>query len=893
MTKEGPGQHSTDRAGNTQGNRTNIYSDYQEISPWNAKYIQEYKVVDKPFYRYIMGTMSDFHHYLQKFPITLVFFAFFRSVGMFYGISNPFMGLCGLAAALCDSWYNFVFLSWSVIWSMIWCFYLRIPKELILNGLYPSQGIIVGYAMYVTYGAALHPQCLMQLIILIPLLFFNIIFFEALCSVFVKRLNVTPMMLSGLTLGMSWHLAIRKSYSFYTNAVTPSLVAPLTDFATDNITFAGRDWFDVSPYEYGIEIIYGVAMLQFSVSIWSAIPISIGLASASPIMLITTWCGSFVGISTVAFLRPKWDVVSMRLGLYGINSSITSSVLVGNFFLLNFASVVLGIVAVMTAAILNMAVQSFCQPFGINWFALPATIVCIICYMTAGSFPSLIPVNLVDLTVPEDHLRRYYLSKLVIKQFHMSTSLAEYKDLSPQKLQSIEKSMLPVLMCAYAKNGNSKSIKKLLEYGASPNSSDYDGRCPLHIAAAENNQDVVNLLLSWNADVNSKDNYSNTPLSDALKAGNTELAKLIHSKGGKVYLPKTAIASTLCYQVYNEDHDLLEVWLQCGVDCSLRDYDNRTALHIAYSRKNRTAMKILETYSANKELKDRWGNTPMECFGSLVIENPNVAEYMETKFPYQPIRAARIAAKHLDADLISTVLMALLKENRKDEAMEATESTPLLTRADSFDIKPRNLDPVNAALVPSLICALVYMQEHDTLQRLIHLDLDLNVKDYDNRTPLHIATSVGDLESTKLLIWNHADVNALDRFGYSPLFEAVQHKHDNVCKHLRSAGAKLSMTKEMEVSTLCWAVYNNDFDMLTRLVENGADIQAKDYDERSCFSLAEDLENPNMVLHLENLKKRVQKKKKMEKDLSDNRATSPSEISPKLSSRKNSDETKI
>ena len=67
----------------------------------------------------------------------------------------------------------------------------------------------------------------------------------------------------------------------------------------------------------------------------------------------------------------------------------------------------------------------------------------------------------------------------------------------------------------------------------------------------------------------------------------------------------------------------------------------------------------------------------------------------------------------------------------------------------------------------------------------------------------------------------------------------------------------------------------------------------QDYDERSCFNLAEDLENPNMVLHLENLSKRVEKKKKMEKDLSDNRAASPSEVSPKLSSRKNRDETKI
>ena len=40
-------------------------------------------------------------------------------------------------------------------------------------------------------------------------------------------------------------------------------------------------------------------------------------------------------------------------------------------------------------------------------------------------------------------------------------------------------------------------------------------------------------------------------------------------------------------------------------------------------------------------------------------------------FVFLSPKCFRIAAKHLDADLISTVLMALLKENRKDEAMEA------------------------------------------------------------------------------------------------------------------------------------------------------------------------------------------------------------------------------
>ena len=117
---------------------------------------------------------------------------------------------------------------------------------------------------------------------------------------------------------------------------------------------------------------------------------------------------------------------------------------------------------------------------------------------------------------------------------------------------------------------------------------------------------MVKLLLQWNADINCEDNYSNTPLSDALKAGHIDLARFIHSTGGKflylsmictfyflldesiafglgftlhsperslyrlhfmtndsylgsVFLPKRDIVSTLCYQVYNEDHDLLEV----------------------------------------------------------------------------------------------------------------------------------------------------------------------------------------------------------------------------------------------------------------------------------------------------------------------------------------------
>ena len=35
----------------------------------------------------------------------------------------------------------------------------------------------------------------------------------------------------------------------------------------------------------------------------------------------------------------------------------------------------------------------------------------------------------------------------------------------------------------------------------------------------------------------------------------------------------------------------------------------------------------------------------------------------------------------------------------------------------------------------------------------------------------------------RILLWNLADASAVDRFGFSPLYEAVQHKEDVVKKY--------------------------------------------------------------------------------------------------------------
>jgi ankyrin repeat protein len=61
----------------------------------------------------------------------------------------------------------------------------------------------------------------------------------------------------------------------------------------------------------------------------------------------------------------------------------------------------------------------------------------------------------------------------------------------------------------------------------------------------------------------------------------------------------------------------------------------------------------------------------------------------------------------------------------------------------------------------------------------------------DDRSALHAAASVGNLELVRLLIQRGADPNLANRFGETPLFFAAEHGHRSVAQELVSRGASL------------------------------------------------------------------------------------------------------
>lgn len=69
-------------------------------------------------------------------------------------------------------------------------------------------------------------------------------------------------------------------------------------------------------------------------------------------------------------------------------------------------------------------------------------------------------------------------------------------------------------------------------------------------------------------------------------------------------------------------------------------------------------------------------------------------------------------------------------------------------------------------------------------------DVDINFADYDMRTPMHVTASEGHLNVAEYLVEKGALINVRDRWGHTPLDDAIRGDHDAVIEFLQEHGAE-------------------------------------------------------------------------------------------------------
>ena len=68
---------------------------------------------------------------------------------------------------------------------------------------------------------------------------------------------------------------------------------------------------------------------------------------------------------------------------------------------------------------------------------------------------------------------------------------------------------------------------------------------------------------------------------------------------------------------------------------------------------------------------------------------------------------------------------------------------------------------------------------------------DVNAKDYDKRTCLHLAASVGNMLVVQALQRHGANLSVRDRWGNTPLSESIREGHLEVVRYLQEAKVDL------------------------------------------------------------------------------------------------------
>ena len=218
-----------------------------------------------------------------------------------------------------------------------------------------------------------------------------------------------------------------------------------------------------------------------------------------------------------------------------------------------------------------------------------------------------------------------------------------------------------------------------------------------------------------------------------------------------------------------------------GIDVNQGDYDKRTALHLAASEgQQEAALCLLDELGAAPSPRDRWGNTPLD--DAIRHGYTAMATMLESHGGCPGLGTGQVGAVHLC----------------KAAASGDTQRLKLLAAT-----------------------------------------ADVNQGDYDKRTPLHIAASEGREDGVKCLLAElSAAASPEDRWGNTPLDDAIRHGHQAIAALLESHGGSKGLgTGQVGAQHLCKAAAAGDMERL-KVLARTTDVSQGDYDKRTALHLA-------------------------------------------------------
>src|SRR6266702_4559271 len=394
----------------------------------------------------------------------------------------------------------------------------------------------------------------------------------------------------------------------------------------------------------------------------------------------------------------------------------------------------------------------------------------------------------------------------------------------------------------------------LLNHGANANAENIQGQTPLHLTSrgedlSHRNPDVMRLLLELGVDVNAQDKDQATPLHLACSHGNFETALVLLDHGAEANA-QNAYGQTPLHRVSQnlqngEDNGsrIARLMLERGADMDARDKDQATPLHLASKMlKLQTATVLLE-HGANVNAENVRCQTPLHMVSQGIDGYGKGAESDFVRL--LPKQGADVNAQDRDqATPLHFVSSRLCPNFRVAQVL--------------FDngakVNAVNIHGQNAWHLLSQNSCYFGFFEHEFAKLLFERDVDVNARDKDQATPLHLASYYGHVDAAEVLLDHGAQANAEDIRGQTPLHQVVLGNHDyqsnwgyqkshpgravRLAQRLLEHGVDVNAQNKDHETPLHLASRLRLLEMARILLKHGANVNVKNSEGKSPLQLA-------------------------------------------------------
>ena len=298
-----------------------------------------------------------------------------------------------------------------------------------------------------------------------------------------------------------------------------------------------------------------------------------------------------------------------------------------------------------------------------------------------------------------------------------------------------------------SRSSSSMLIKTLIDLGADVNAQRIDDKvAPLWVAAVCNNYMTAHLLLEHGADANTQNSARNSPLRDAVVNNYETLVRLLLENNVDTNMQDGDGNAPLHVSVRERNFVISQLLIETGCNINLRNKRHQTPLYIAVKNKHDQLAKLLLDHNADVSMGYK--------------QNTDERIYL--------VRGKDRGKPAWHYVLVERHLFGLFLKRANGGRLDVADFGTVLKSGWGRDPPKNTIDRI--------------LKDHDNI-----------LKEIPGETLLHVASRNNDAGMIDLLVKYGAwDVNARDADGFTPLHIAAIHGNLQVVKKLVDLEAHVS-----------------------------------------------------------------------------------------------------